>query len=373
MLFKDIIGQKPVIQNLIRSVQEGRISHAQMFFGPEGTGKLPLALAYSRYILCTARTPDDACGHCIACQKVSKLIHPDLHFVFPVFKEKTAEKVTSDKFLSLWRSFVLKNPYFTYNQWMKELESENKQGMIYVEESAEILRKLSLKPYESDWKIMILWLPERMHQAAANKLLKILEEPPDQTLFILISENTQAILPTILSRVQMIRVPRLPDNDIQKALSEKYAVESNQSKRVALQAGGNFARAQSLISISSEDQQFERFVTLMRLVWKRNIPEILNWVDELASAGREEQKEFFQYALSLVRENLLLNLKLPFAHRLTDQELDFSRKFSAFIHPGNIEKVHDVFSQAQAHIEANAYDKLVFFDLALSLSEIIRG
>ncbi|NLI23301.1 MAG: DNA polymerase III subunit delta' [Bacteroidales bacterium] len=372
MLFRDVIGQKPVIQNLIRSVQEGRISHAQMLFGPEGSGKLPLALAYSRYILCTSRTPEDACGHCISCQKISKLIHPDLHFVFPVFREKTAEKVTSEKFLPLWRSFVLNNPYFSYNQWMKALDSENKQGMIYVEESAEILRKLSLKPYESDWKVMIIWLPERMHPAAANKLLKILEEPPDQTLFLLVSENTQAILPTILSRVQMIRVPRLPDSDIEKTLQEKFSVEKTPSRRIALQAGGNFARALSLINLSGEDQQFERFVTLMRLVWKKNIPEIIGWVDELASVGREEQKEFLQYALSLVRENLLLNLKLPFAHRLTEPELDFSRKFSAFIHPGNIEQIHDAFSAAQAHIEANAYDKLVLFDLALSLSEIIR-
>jgi len=373
MLFRDVIGQKPVIQNLIRSVQEGRISHAQMLFGPEGAGKLPLALAYSRYILCTSRTAEDACGHCVSCQKISKLIHPDLHFVFPVFREKTAEKVTSEKFLPLWRSFLQNNPYFSYNQWMKALDSENKQGMIFVEESAEILRKLSLKPYESDWKVMIIWLPERMHPAAANKLLKILEEPPDQTLFLLISENTQTILPTILSRVQMIRVPRLPDSDIEKALTEKYAVDQTRARRVALQAGGNFARALSLLSLSAEDQQFDRFVTLMRLVWKKNISEILGWVDELASVGREEQKEFLQYALTLVRENLLLNLKLPFAHRLTEPELEFSRKFSAFIHPDNIEQIHDAFSKAQTHIEANAYDKLVLFDLALSLSEIIRS
>lgn len=373
MLFRDVIGQKPVIQNLIRSVQEGRISHAQMLFGPEGAGKLPLALAYSRYILCTSRTAEDACGHCVSCQKISKLIHPDLHFVFPVFREKTAEKVTSEKFLPLWRSFLQNNPYFSYNQWMKALDSENKQGMIFVEESAEILRKLSLKPYESDWKVMIIWLPERMHPAAANKLLKILEEPPDQTLFLLISENTQTILPTILSRVQMIRVPRLPDSDIEKALTEKYAVDQTRARRVALQAGGNFARALSLLSLSAEDQQFDRFVTLMRLVWKKNISEILGWVDELASVGREEQKEFLQYALTLVRENLLLNLKLPFAHRLTEPELEFSRKFSVFIHPNNIEQIHDAFSKAQTHIEANAYDKLVLFDLALSLSEIIRS
>jgi len=373
MLFRDVIGQKPVIQNLIRSVQEGRISHAQMLFGPEGAGKLPLALAYSRYILCTSRTAEDACGHCVSCQKKSTLIHPDLNYVIPVFREKTTEKVTSEKFLPLWRSFVQNNPYFSYNQWMKALDSENKQGMIFVEESAEILRKLSLKPYESDWKVMIIWLPERMHPAAANKLLKILEEPPDQTLFLLISENTQTILPTILSRVQMIRVPRLPDSDIEKALTEKYAVDQTRARRVALQAGGNFARALSLLSLSAEDQQFDRFVTLMRLVWKKNISEILGWVDELASVGREEQKEFLQYALTLVRENLLLNLKLPFAHRLTEPELEFSRKFSAFIHPDNIEQIHDAFSKAQTHIEANAYDKLVLFDLALSLSEIIRS
>jgi len=372
MKFSEVIGQEELKKSLIRSVQENRISHSQMFFGPEGTGKLALALAYAQYISCQNKQENDSCGTCPSCLKYQKLIHPDLHFVFPVIKAGS-NRAVSDNHIEEWRNFVLKNPYFNLNQWLELIDSENKQGMIYVDESSEILRKLSLKAYESDWKIMIIWLPERMNPTAANKLLKILEEPPEQTLFILVSENTHLILPTILSRVQMIRVPRISDNDLLKTLEEKHGVNEGKARLIMLQAAGNYARVLTLLEATGEDANFDRFVLFMRLAWKDDVAGMIDWVDDIAETGRVQQKEFLQYSLRMIRENLLLNLRQPYVYRLTDNELEFSRKFSKFITPVNTPRIEQEFSLAQYHIESNGNSKVVFLDLILKVAGLIKN
>ena len=218
MNFSQIPGQKEIIARLIRSVKEERVSHAQLFSGPEGCGTLALALAYARYISCENRTENDSCGTCKSCVKYEKMIHPDLHFVFPVIKDKKATEPVSDSYIEEWREFVKKSPYFTINNWLDSIEVGNAQGMIFASEASEIIKKLSLKTFESDFKIMIIWLPEKMHQATANKLLKMIEEPPEKTLFLLVSDEPDKVIPTILSRCQLIKIPHSQNNDIKDYL-----------------------------------------------------------------------------------------------------------------------------------------------------------
>jgi len=223
MFFRDIPGQKEIKESLIRTVREGRVSHAQLFYGPEGSGKLALALAYAQYISCTDQQENDSCGKCLSCIKYAKLVHPDLHFVFPATTPSAtkSDETPVEKAIEKWREIILENPYFDQYQWYDRIGIENKQGLIGVKESAEIIRKLNMKPYESDFKILIMWLPERMNPTAANKLLKMVEEPPVGTVFLLVSEVHGEVLPTILSRTQLIKIPRLTDEDIRSALKVK--------------------------------------------------------------------------------------------------------------------------------------------------------
>ncbi len=226
MFFRDIIGQEKIRERLVRSVEEQRVSHAQLFTGPEGTGKLGLAIAYAQYISCTNRTPSDSCGICHSCRKYAKLQHPDLHFVFPVFKKKNVAKPFCDDFIAKWREMVLQSPYFTLNQWMDAIEADNAQGMIYAHESESIIRKLSIKPFEAEFKVMIIWLPEKMNLSCANKLLKMIEEPPAKTLFLLVTEDEERIIPTILSRTQIIRIPAIEDAELARSPPSHGTVRS---------------------------------------------------------------------------------------------------------------------------------------------------
>jgi DNA polymerase-3 subunit delta' len=372
MLFSQVIGQHEIKARLLRSASEGRVSHAQMFFGPEGSGKLALSLAYAQYISCPDRTESDSCGTCPSCLKYEKLVHPDLHFVFPVIKQGTSRAV-SDIFLKEWREQVIKTPYFNLNQWMEVIGDENKQGSIYTDESSEILRKLNLKTFESDWKVMIIWLPEKMQTVAANKLLKILEEPPPQTLFLMVCENTRQIIPTILSRVQILRVPAIDDPDLTSALMNRSGLPEEKCRNIVIQANGSFIRAMELLDADASDENFNHFVSLMRLAYGRKVPELLGWVDKIASQGREKQKEFLVYALRLLRENLMIHLRQPGITHMADHELDFSGKFAAFITPQNVFALEREFNLAYQHVEGNCYDKVLFFDLSLKVMQLIRS
>jgi len=375
MFFRDVIGQEEIKRRLIQTVRENRISHAQLFSGPEGSGSLALAIAYAQYISCEDKTEEDSCGECPSCNKYMKYIHPDLHFVFPV---NTTEKVkkdgpVSDDFIFKWREMLLNNPYTTLFQWYERIGIENKQGIINRNESAEIVRKLNLKSFESEHKVMIIWLPEKMHPTAANKLLKIIEEPLGSTIFLLITESPEQIIPTILSRTQILKIPGIDEGSLLEALKKQFQLPEEELKNAARLAEGSYNKAIEYIQRSDETElNFERFAKIMRMTYARDFTGIFDWVEEMASTGREKQKNFLIYALRLVRENYLMNIGNKGLIRLSEKEKEFSEKFCAFIQHKNAPQMAEEFNKACIHIEANAYDRIIFLDLALKLVKLIR-
>jgi len=375
MFFRDVIGQEEIKKRLIQTVRENRISHAQLFSGPEGSGSLALAIAYAQYISCEDKTEEDSCGECPSCNKYKKYIHPDLHFVFPV---NTTEKVkkdgpVSDDFIFKWREMLLNNPYATLFQWYERIGIENKQGIINRNESAEIVRKLNLKSFESEHKVMIIWLPEKMHPTAANKLLKIIEEPLGSTIFLLITESPEQIIPTILSRTQILKIPGIDEGSLLEALKKQFQLPEEELKNAARLAEGSYNKAIEYIQRSDETElNFERFAKIMRMTYARDFTGIFDWVEEMASTGREKQKNFLIYALRLVRENYLMNIGNKGLIRLSEKEKEFSEKFCAFIQHKNAPQMAEEFNKACIHIEANAYDRIIFLDLALKLVKLIR-
>ncbi|HKK40895.1 MAG TPA: hypothetical protein VJ963_00705 [Bacteroidales bacterium] len=375
MNFSQIPGQKEIIGKLLKSVHEERVSHAQLFAGPEGCGSMALALAYARYISCENRTETDSCGTCKSCVKYEKLIHPDLHFVFPVIKGKKASDPVSDNYLEEWREFVRSSPYFTLNNWLDNIEVGNAQGMIFASEAAEIIKKLSLKTFESDFKIMIIWLPEKMHQATANKLLKMIEEPPEKTLFLLVSEEPDKIIPTILSRCQMVKIPAFRTEDIYGYLVNKAGIQEEKASDIARVSTGNLSRAVELSrNEESSLANLDKFKTLMRFAWKRDIISLISWSEDLAATGREAQKNFISFSLRLLRENLMLTLgqKKNNLVYLAGEEAAFSGNFHPFINQKNIFQLTDEFNQGYSHVEANGNARIIFLDLALKVTRLIR-
>lgn len=372
MFFKDVIGQEPVKQRLISEVCGAHIPHARLFCGPSGAGKLPLALAYARYLCCRNRGETDACGTCPSCVKWNKLVHPDVHFVFPIVKKGKRE--VCDDFIAEWRRQLLDTPYFTLNHWLDTLDAENGQALIYARESDEILRKLSLKSTEGGYKVCIVWMAEKMHPVCANKLLKLLEEPPAQTLFLLLSENPDIILPTILSRTQTLRVPRLEEPEIAGALQRKYGVRPNDSLTLAHLANGSFINALETIHLNEENElYFEWFVSLMRLSYQRKIREMKQWSEQLAGIGRERQKNFLAYAQRMIRENFIHNFHRREMNYMTVQEQDFASRFAPFVNERNVQGIMNELAEAQTHIEQNVNARMVFFDFALKMIMLLKG
>jgi DNA polymerase III, gamma/tau subunits len=375
MDFSHIPGQKETIDRLIRSVKEQRVSHAQLLSGPEGCGSLVLALAYAKYISCENRSETDSCGTCKSCVKYEKMIHPDLHFVFPVIKNKKDAEPVSDSYIEEWREFVIRSPYFTLNNWLDSIEVGNAQGLIFASEAGEIIKKLNLKSFESDFKIMIIWLPEKMHLSTANKLLKLIEEPPEKTLFLLVSEEPDKVIPTIISRCLLIKIPGFTKRDIRDYLIRKYSCSEEKAQEIARVASGNIIRATELFeNEDSSLQNLEKFKKLMRFAWKRDIISVIAWSEEIAGTGREAQKNFISYSLRILRENLMLSLNqvkndLVF---LAGEEESFSNNFHPFINQENIYPLTDEFNIAYSHVEANGNAKIIFLDLALKVTKLIR-
>jgi DNA polymerase-3 subunit delta' len=372
MFFKDIIGQEEIKRQLIRSVRDGYIPHARLLSGPEGVGKVALALAYARYLSCTNRKEDDACGHCPSCVKYNKLSHPDLHFVFPIIKNDKKKKEICDDYLPEWRTFVLQNPYFNLPLWLNFIGAENSQATIYSRESEEILRKLNLKAYESEYKIMIVWLPERMHEACSNKLLKMIEEPPFHTVFLLISEAPDRIIGTIQSRTQRLPVPPVLPEDIDAALSSVIPNDSERSNLIHL-ANGSYLRALELIETNEETKQYlEMFQLIMRNAWARNIKSMKTNAEAFAGWGRERQKHFLAYAQNMVRENFLYKLNLSEINYLNPEEAGFSVNFSPYVNEKNVEELMEELALAEKHIESNVNPRMVFFDLSMKIAVLIK-
>ncbi len=384
MQFSQIIGQQDIKNRFIRSVTEQRIPHAQLILGPQGVGKLGLAIAYAQYICCENKSATDSCGVCPSCVKYSKLAHPDLHFVFPVIKPASKTTVVCDDFISDFRAMILKNPYFGLNEWYAEISDDAKQGLIYSNESEEILRKLSLKTYESEYKIMIIWLPEKMHNTCANKLLKILEEPPEKTVFLMVSNEPDQIITTILSRTQHIHVPRLTEKDIAQTLVKDDELEISEldAMNIARISNGSYLNALAVLNEGDENKiNFERFVTIMRLAWMvgnkkdhASLKTLRKWADDMspASVGRERQKNFLVYAQRMTRENFIRNIQQPELNYQTAFESEFSNRFSPFINERNVEDIMNEFALAEKHIEQNVNAKMVFFDLVLKIIMLLK-
>lgn len=375
MNFERIPGQREIKEQLKRTVKEGRVSHAQLFTGPEGCGSLALALAYAMYVSCENRGETDACGKCRSCIKYEKMIHPDLHFVFPVIKSKKESDPVSDSYITEWREFVAKSPYFSLNNWLDSIEVGNAQGLIFATEANEIIRKLNLKSFESDFKIMVIWLPEKMHLSTANKLLKMIEEPPEKTLFLLVSDEPDKIIPTIVSRCQLVKIPGFSNTDIEDYLVRRFNCAPDKARETARVANGNIIRACELVeNEDSSLESLEKFKSLMRFAWKRDIISVINWSEEIATTGREAQKNFILYALRILRENLMLTLgqlnnNLVF---LAGEEATFSKNFHPFITQDNITPLTEEFTLAYSHVEANGNAKIIFLDLALKVTRLIR-
>jgi len=373
MQFKDIIGQEATKSRFIQTVNENRVSHAQLIVGEKGVGKLAMAIAFAQYVSCQNKQAKDSCGECASCKKYQKLVHPDLHFVFPVVKGKGVTNPVSDNFIENWRKQVISNPYFDLNDWYAGLGVDNAQGMIYSNESSEILKKLSLKTYESDYKIMIIWLPEKMHAACANKLLKLIEEPPVKTLFFLVSEEPKRILQTILSRAQVTKIPRIEKEALSLALKSEYNLSETELNNLVRLAEGSYRKARILIKNSDENAfNFDRFVSIMRICYARNVLELMTWAEEISAIGRERQKSFLQYCLRMIRENFILNLKQDEMVFLNGEEMNFSQRFSPFINEDNVWAIADELSKAYNDIERNGNAKIIFLDLSLRWIKLLR-
>ncbi len=375
MQFKDVIGQSAIKQRLIQSVRENHVSHAQLFLGPAGSGKLPLALAYAQYILCPNRTETDSCGVCPTCQKMQKLVHPDLHFVVPTAAtKKVKSNPESDLFIEEWREYVIQNQgYVDTSSWYTFLDVENKQGYMSVRDAASLLRKLSMKSYEGEYKIAIIWMAEKMRVDTANKLLKLLEEPPEKTVFLLIAEDQEELLATIKSRTVLVKIPSIGINEIEKALVERLGCAEQQAHNAAMISEGDWNTARHSIW-ESEDRTyfFTTFQQWMRLCFRAAYSELIDFSGNIKGIGREKQKELLNYGLRIIRNSLLFNNNLADIVMLPEDEKVFNSKFAPFVNPANLAQIANLFEEAIRQIERNGYAPLIFTDVSFKMIGLLK-
>ena len=374
MLFNQIIGQEHIKNHLQISAQNGRIPHAQLFIGKEGSGTLPMAIAYAQFLLCNFSDDVEACNI-----KCNKLQHPDLHFAFPVTSNENVKKhPVSSLFLEDWRNFVETQPYSSLFNWLQHIGVENKQGNIGVDEAEDVVKRLQLKSYEGGYKVMIIWMAEKMNIAAANKLLKLIEEPPKNTVFLLLTENEEQIINTIKSRCQALHFPVLSEQDITNALIEREQCSENEAAKIAHQAEGNYNKAIHLLNNDSSDLIFEEwFIAWIRTAFKAKgnaavVQQLIAWSDTIAKTGRETQKRFLDYCLQFFRQALLMNYKsdsLVFMETKTGFNLS---KFAPFVHSGNILDIEKELNDAMYHIERNGNAKIILLDLSMKLTRFLH-
>ena len=359
MKFDEVIGQEEVKKRLMQMVEESRLPHAIMLCGPRGAGKLALAVAFASHLL----GEDNA--------MVRKLEHPDLHFTYPTIKLPSMgadHKPVSDDFAREWHELIMQGPYFSIDQWLTAMGAENQQAIITAGESDNLVRKLSLKSSQGGYKVSIVWLPERMNIECANKLLKLIEEPPQQTVFIMVSEEPDQLIETIRSRVQRIDVKKIEQETICTALVERRGIDEEQAHRISRLANGSWLKALEELQTGSENEQFlDLFISLMRLAYQRKVKDLRKWSETMAGFGREKQKRFLVYFLRVIRENFMSNFGNKELCYMTQQEEDFARNFARFVNEANVLEIYDLANRAIRDIGQNANAKIVFFDFALQM------
>jgi DNA polymerase III subunit delta' len=368
MQFSDITGQREIKEHLIQTVLENRVSHAQLFLGPEGSGSLALALAYAQFICCLDRQEKDSCGECSSCRKYKKLIHPDLHFSYPFFAKHKDD--TALKFIAEWREAFLTNPYLNLEEWRNQLEAENKQANINIAECHQIIQKLSLKPFEAEYKVLIMWLPEFLDKEG-NTLLKIIEEPPQKTLFLLVAQNQDQILNTILSRTQLVKIPRLQDEEITRFLVERKGISEVKASQIAYLSDGSLHAALSFI-VEDENDNLQLFREWLQFSYADAGAKLVDFSDRAAKLGRENQKNFLRFGVNLIRESVLILSGASNLVHLPKPELEFISKFSGAINLAKAEAIVMELEKAHYHIERNGNPKILFLDVSLQLVKILK-
>jgi DNA polymerase-3 subunit delta' len=379
MLFSEILGQEHIKNHLTKSADYGRVPHAQLFVGPEGSGTLPMAIAYAQYLLCKNTEGENTTGHEACNIKFKNLSHPDLHFAFPVAtNDKIKSHPVSNHFMEEWQQLIDRQPYGNLFDWYRILGIDNKQGQIGVDEAQEIIKALSLKSYEGGYKVMLIWMAEKMNTSASNKLLKLIEEPPNKTIFILIAEDEEQIINTIKSRCQLLHFPPLAEEVIKDALISNYQIPEADAIKIAHQANGNYNKACDLVYSDSEDTQFEDwFVFWIRSAFKAKgnksaIHDLISWSETIAKTGRETQKQFLSFCLDFFRQALLLNYNaesLVFMEPKTSFKLE---KFAPFVHENNIIEISNELQDAIYHIERNGNPKIILTDLSIKLTRLLH-
>ena len=370
MQFNEVIGQTAVKQQLKQMLTEERMPHALLFAGPEGCGKLPMALALAQRLLCQHPTADnEACTTCQNCLMAQKLAHPDLHFVFPTIKSKGQNSpAVSDQFLTEWRQQIAEAPYFSRQTWLNRLKVEKQQSLINVADAANIISKLSNVSSQGGYRVVIIWLAEQMNLQCANKMLKILEEPPQKTAFILTSDHPERLLPTILSRTQRIDFSPLSTDELKEAIETYNGLEGRDALMVARAAAGSYINALEQITMNAERAQFfDQFVLFMRLCYMRKIKDLFEWSQQLSMWGREKQKAFLEYTQRLIRENFIYNFHNAELNYMNAKESDFAVNFARFINERNVIGIAEEIEKAQRDIEQNVNANMVFFDFSLKM------
>ena len=365
-MFSQVVGQEDIRARLLDEAREGRLPHALLLAGPAGCGKLALAVSLAQYLLCRQPGADDACGTCPSCRLSLSFAHPDLHFVFPIVRYKNAESSVCDVYLDAWRERLQKGLYFSLEDWTADMKGTGQQPLIYAAEAAQISRKLALKSAMGGRKVMVVWLPERMNAECANKLLKLMEEPPAGTHFLLASDEPGGVLPTILSRAQRVDVKGVGREAMVEALRRIHpGLDAEGAARVA---GGSFTAALASLDADRDKALFlDLFIMLMRLAYQRKIREMRKWSEQMADMGRARQADFLDYCQRMVRENFMYNFRQPELNHMTEQEEAFSRNFARFVGERNVIRIMEELEHAQRDIGQNVNPRFVFFDLALKM------
>ena len=378
MKFDEVVGQRDVCRRLVSMERERHLPHALLLCGPRGCGKMAVALAFASYLLCKNKTADgDACGRCRQCVMLGKWHHPDLHFTYPVIRPAgtaSDHRMTSDDFAGEWNDMLMQGPYFSIDTWLTYMKAANQQAVTGVGESDSLVHKLSFKSSQGGYKVSIIWLPERMNAECANKLLKIIEEPPSQTLFVMVSEEPQLLLETIRSRAQRIDMRRIDDDDIMRALVERRGLDDDTARRIARSSAGSWLGAMELLTADNENGLFlDMFKLLTRTAYRRDVKEMKSWSETVAGYGREKQKRMMTYFLRMIRENFMYNFRRPQLCYMTAEEEAFARNFSPFVNEGNVIPLAELFDHTIRDIGQNANAKIQFFDLALNVTVLLRA